>query len=487
MSQETTRMRGTRTDLMVTVGLTALAGLLRLIRIGTPAFNAGDERFYVNDACWYLFSSGDVCDVAQEMNLEHPPLGKWIIAASMSLFGDTIVGQRLLVALIGTATVPLVYLLARKLLRSRLGAAVAAGLLAVDFTHFVLSRAAMLDVPLVFFAVLAFLAMARAREEPEPGDLRWRCLAGAATGAAIATKWTGVLVLLSAVALAYTWDLLARRGPHERHPVIRAVRQRGAGWLLAFVLVPAIVYSFTFIGRVHGDVFAWPWSDTSWLSALWERQLTTFEFHSQHIWSHRYASEPWAWPLAKRGFVMAGNAAAGRLVVATGNPIVWSAGLSATLYVGFRWLRERRARSAEAFLLTTVALSYLPWFVYLALITWGRESTFIFYFLPTVPLIYIALGYAAARASRARIGRMVVAVGTAAVLAMFAFYYPLMTFVRLTPDQLDARLFAFDDCEVAGQDFVVLDPTTLPNGRITYDSKVAPPAWYTPPDGWCWL
>jgi dolichyl-phosphate-mannose--protein O-mannosyl transferase len=486
-----TRVRWTRGDWVALVALTLGAGILRFVRLATPSSLIGDEGFYVNDACWYLHSSGDACDIGSEMNLEHPPLGKWIIAASMRLFGESPYGSRVLIAILGTLTIPLVYVLARRLLRSSLGASVAAGLLVVDFAHFPLSRTAMLDVPLVFFSVLALLFMAIARDAPEGKDLRWRCAAGAAAGAAVATKWTALAVLAALFALAYAWDVFARRGPHERHPIVRAARHRGWGWVVAFVVVPAFVYALAFIGRIHGDLLTLPWADGSWLSALWERQLTTFEFHAQHIWAHPQASEPAMWLLAKRAFVMARDLQDGeKIVIVTGNPVVWTAGALAILYMAVRWFRDRRVRSPEGFVLMGFAFSYLPWFIYQhapwVFFTWGRVATFIFYFLPTVPFIYLALGYVADRAARNRGGRAAVGVGLALAAALFAIYYPLMTYVQLSDRAFDARLFAFDQCQVSGDKVFLLNPTTLPNGRISYGSTNLPARFVRPPDGWCW-
>src|SRR5688500_20389157 len=129
MSQmKTGALRWTRLDVVALAGLTLLAGILRIVRLGAPPFLSGDERFYVNDACWYLFSSGDVCAVGEEMNLEHPPLGKWLVAVGMRIFGDNPWGHRIVPAILGTLTIPLVYLLARRLLPPRLGASVVAGL-----------------------------------------------------------------------------------------------------------------------------------------------------------------------------------------------------------------------------------------------------------------------------------------------------------------------------------------------------------------------
>ena len=84
-------------------------------------------------------------------------------------------------------------------------------------------------------------------------------------------------------------------------------------------------------------------------------------------------------------------------MIVTGNPIVWTAGALAIVYMAVRWIKDRRLRSPEGFVLVGFAFTYLPWFIYQhapwVFFTWGRVATFIFYFLPALPFVYLALGF----------------------------------------------------------------------------------------------
>ena len=98
---------------------------------------------------------------------------------------------RAVTALLGTATVFLVYLIGMRW--GTRYAALAAGLLAVMPIHVRESHYILTDVPVTFFVALTFLLSLRAHEQERAWAFAW---AGAAAGLATATKYPGVLALL---------------------------------------------------------------------------------------------------------------------------------------------------------------------------------------------------------------------------------------------------------------------------------------------------
>ena len=222
-----------------------------------------DETYYVKDAWsqWHLgypsswpedadnrFLAGETgIFTSNPSYVVHPPLGKWIIGAGMALFGaDSGFGWRFSVALFGTATVLVLYFVARALGGSIVYATVAALFLAVDGLGIVLSRVSILDGLLTFFVVLGFLFVlldrrrhrerldaaltARTVDGPAPAwgpvlwNRPWILAAGAALGAATAVKWSGLFVVAAVGVYLVVDDALARRAagiafwPTERRP-----------------------------------------------------------------------------------------------------------------------------------------------------------------------------------------------------------------------------------------------------------------------------
>jgi ActR/RegA family two-component response regulator len=111
-------------------------------------------------ACNYLCNPADADDVLAAGQIPtmletgsfvvHPPLGKWIIGAGMWLFGPgNSFGWRFSVALLGTVAVLLIMLIALKLFKSTMWAALAGFFFAIDGVAIVLARTALLDTILM--------------------------------------------------------------------------------------------------------------------------------------------------------------------------------------------------------------------------------------------------------------------------------------------------------------------------------------------------
>ena len=195
----------------------------------------------------------------------HPPLGKWLIGIGMALFGaDSSFGWRITTALFGTATVLVLYFVARSLTGSVPFATVAALLMAIDGLAIVLSRVALLDNFLTFFVLLAFwfvlldrrthldrlaaLVAARsangaaARWGPVLWNRPWIMAAGAAAGAATGVKWSGLYAIAGlGIYLVVTDALARRRAGVGLWPADAAFRQ-GVATFVLFVPIAFVVY-----------------------------------------------------------------------------------------------------------------------------------------------------------------------------------------------------------------------------------------------------
>jgi hypothetical protein len=173
----TPRPSASRWEWAAIAAVTAVAGLLRFWRLDRPHRLVFDETYYVKQGVSYLrsgyelawngnptasvnarFADGDT-NVFQDApdRAVHPPVGKWMIAAGEWVFGPgSSWGWRFSAALVGTASILMVTLITRRLLRSTLLGVVAGLLLTVDGHHFVLSRTGLLDIFLMFWALAAF-------------------------------------------------------------------------------------------------------------------------------------------------------------------------------------------------------------------------------------------------------------------------------------------------------------------------------------------
>ena len=481
-------------DTVVLIAVTALGGALRLARLDLPKTIMFDETYYAKDACFYLNLSQKVCGVNSEQTLVHPPLGKWLIAAGIKLFDYDSFGWRFAAAIAGTITIALLYVVARKLLGSTLGAGIASGLLAADFLHLVQSRIAMLDIFVPMFGLAAFLFLLFDRDRllrAAPSAARlglrrpWRVAAGAATGMAVASKWSGGLFVIAVIVLALTWEVAARRRANESRALLGAFRAEGPSLIVALVLVPVVVYGLSYAGRLHGPMSTCERADGSWTNQLLQHQRCMFDFHHNLEANHSYQSPPWSWLALKRPVSYYFDTAPNgdyKEVLAAGSPFVWWTSGLALLFLAFRWTRRRDFAAPEGTILAGFAFAYLPWLV----LSWGRPAVFLFYLLPAVPFMCLALGYVASRIGESWEARTATALFGVGAVGLFAFYYPLLADVSLPQGQWDKRIWVFDQCDRPEPSRSILTETT--GGRTRTRTTVQTGQNEDlPPDGWCWI
>src|SRR6266571_492756 len=226
--------------------VTVFGTYLRFGRLGDPHAVIFDETYYVPDALGILrfgvehnyVSNGTTRDALLTRGnphvftsggefVVHPPFGKVLIAGGEWLFGLSPFGWRFAAAVVGSLSILLLARIARRMTRSTLLGCFAGFLLALDGLEFVMSRTALLDIFVMFWALAAFGCLvidrdwarsrletsAQRRDGPGPGlGIRpWRALAGVCVGLACASKWDGIWYLAAFAVLALAWDIGGRR------------------------------------------------------------------------------------------------------------------------------------------------------------------------------------------------------------------------------------------------------------------------------------
>jgi dolichyl-phosphate-mannose-protein mannosyltransferase len=486
--QEASAGGWSRLDTVLFVAIVLGAAILRFASLGRPLELVFDEIFYARDACWYVIGTQDACGITDLASRAHPPLGKWLIGAGIALFGYDPFGWRVASAVLGTTTVALLYPMSLRLLRpittptaATVGAAAAAALLAIDFLHLVHSRIGMLDAFIAFFVVGAAFAVVldrdRRRDRTDaPWWWRlalgrpWRLVAGICLGAAAAVKWSGAYVAPAVIGLVVAWEIAERR---RREPdagwaawVGGAFRREALPTIALLGIVPLLVYIVSYTGRMPGELLALPWVEGSVWRGIWEHQRAMLDFHTALAGDHPYQSPPWSWPLIKRpvAYWFADEGGAYREILAMGNPVVWWPGLLALIGLVVAWWRAGwSVWRPELVILAGALATYLPWLV----LSGDRSQTFIWYLLPTIPFLCLALGFFAALAWERMATRVAMGVYALLIVASFGFYLPLLAALPISPDAWRLHI-PFRDC--AGQ--TIPDDTTS-SGK--------------PPPGWCWI
>ena len=379
---------------LVLVGAFVLRAVWLTLPAGALIF---DEAFYVNAARTILgwdvpggaHYAGAVAGL--DPNVEHPPLGKVLMAASMAVFGDNGLGWRLPSLIAGMVALGAVYRIVRAAGESQWLGVLAVGIFAFDNLVFVHSRIGTLDM-LVLAPILVAAWM----------GLRGRWFAaGALVGLGLLVKLTalyGLLALLAMVGLALVVEW-------RRHRSVRVASLRPAALLLAGTVI---------IGG----------------AGLWalDARFTTFEnpvAHVQHMLRYGTAltregglpsdcisndSTPLMWLVndcEMRYLRVAESVRAGEEVIASRASIDFRGAMNPVLLGGMAlavpfagWLAVRRRSRLATWSLVWIGANYLP---FVAIVFLGGRVAYIYYFLPLVPAVGATIALLLLRAGLPRI------------------------------------------------------------------------------------
>lgn len=296
----------------------------------------------------------------------HPPLGKLAVAAIAEFtgFGPDYtfesIGQgypdakyiwlRFLPAFFGSLLVPLVYLLALRLSRSKLAAGIAGFFVLFENALLVQSKFILLDSFLLFFGFLALYLFLESKAFFEQGKWGWFAIIGAAVSAGISlsVKWTGVVFL--SLILLFGAALIIKKLVDKK--ILRAVLKAYA----VFLILPAALYIFFFF--IHfkllpnsgpGNAFMNERFQLSQKAGFPLRDFPRnfidlnkemFAANQRLTATHSYSSKWYTWPIMGRSIYywahetqnLPGLAASYNRIYLLGNPFVWWLSTALTIY-----------------------------------------------------------------------------------------------------------------------------------------------------------
>jgi 4-amino-4-deoxy-L-arabinose transferase-like glycosyltransferase len=238
-------------------GLLVLAAVLNLWAL--------DQNGWANDyysaavrsmaSSWHNFLYGSF-DPSGVMTVDKPPLALWVQALSVRTFGFNSLAILVPQALMGMASVALVYDLTRRRF-GRVGGGVAGLVLALTPMTVAISRHNNPDALLVLCSVAALWFVVRALED---GRTKWLVWAGVCVGLGFEAKMAVALMVVPGIVAAWLW--VAPRGR------IAAVRQLLAGG--AAMVVVGGAWPFL--------VALTPASDRPWISGTSDNSIWSLIF-----------------------------------------------------------------------------------------------------------------------------------------------------------------------------------------------------------------
>lgn len=430
--------------------VTLVAGLLRFAGISNPPQLIFDETYYAKDAYSLLLAGYELAwpEESDQAFIEghgepqnegsyvvHPPLGKWLIAVGIHLFGtETALGWRFAPAVAGVIAVLLVTLIAQRMFRSVFLGGVAGLLTAVEGHHLVMSRVALLDIFLTMFVLAAFGALlldrwhsrrrlaqwgAQLPQQSLPRLLGpvlwwrpWQVLAAVLLGCAVAVKLSGLAFVAVFGIMVILWDMQARRTLGIRRWVRAGLLRDGLPAVLTVLPLVTLTYVLSWSG--------WLISSGGWgrqwhtenpaegfgavvpgpLRSLWNYHTSATDFHTGLDSGHEYASSAWTWPFMGRPVSMhyetLGHSETyqptGELCTADtcssavldlANPLIWWAGAVAICWIMVLWIGRRDYRYGA--MLAGVVAGWAVWLIF------PERTTFFFYTISYHPFLILAI------------------------------------------------------------------------------------------------
>jgi 4-amino-4-deoxy-L-arabinose transferase-like glycosyltransferase len=215
---------------------------------------------------WHNFLYGSF-DAAGVMTVDKPPLSLWVQALSVKAFGFSSLAILVPQALMGMASVALVYGLTRRRF-GRVAGGVAGLVLALTPMTVAISRHNNPDALLMLCSVAALWFLVRALED---GRTKWLVWAGVMVGLAFETKMAVALMVVPGIAAAWMWV-----APRGRVAALKQLLAGGAAmvavggaWPLLVALTPAsdrpwisgtsdnsiwsLIFGYNGLGRLDGQ------------------------------------------------------------------------------------------------------------------------------------------------------------------------------------------------------------------------------------------
>lgn len=426
----------------------------------------------------------------------HPEVGKWLIGLAELVVGMTPFGWRLAPALVGSLMVLVMIRLTRRVTGSTLLGLVAGLLMCFDGLQLVLSRLALLDIFLAFFVLCAvsclvadrdwFRAKLAAAEGVSGWGPRflwrpWLLLAGFWWGLAVGTKWSALFPLAAFGLLFWFWSAGARRSFGVRRAVLKSAVLDAAPGVLYLVALPFLVYVATWTGwLMHAEVYEQHLSDTQYgpywgryletdakgffpelwqsLQSLWHYHHDVYSFHTKFLndSTHVYQSNPLGWLVLNRpvgvdaqldiapgeqGCTATGSATCLRQVILLGTPVLWWFATLALVWSAVCWIGKRDWRYGLVVIGTLV--TWLPWLRY------DDRPIFSYYAIVIEPFLILGavlllgeiLGRAPAGSRRRTVGAVAAGTVVVAVIANFAWFWPIYTDGLLTQSEWLQRIW----------------------------------------------
>lgn len=379
-----------------------------------------DEVYYVRTAEQYL---------ALQLPYEwtHPPLGKLIIATSISVFGFNPFGWRIMGVAFATSMIIVIYLLGKELFGTWIGGFASAFLLMFDFMVFTMGRMATVDIYVVFFSLVShffFLLYFKGVLKNGWGTSLVPLVCAVIFFAlGFSTKWIVLYGFVGQLMLLLLLRLEALMGVESFSAKVKALLDRPFFHLYYFVLLAGAIYLLMFVpDMLAGRSFI----------GVFQLQGAMFSYHSTLNATHAFSSPWWSWPFILRPVWLSSSHLPNGFtstIAAMGNPAVWWVGFAAVIMALDGALRRR-----EFSCMYIMTVFFFQWLPYVLI----SRITFLYHFFVNVPILCLAITYFVNAHWNTRFGKAVSVAYFVVVVLLFMLFYPVISGVPATKSTISS-------------------------------------------------
>lgn len=399
--------------------------LIRLYRLSEPNRYYFDEVYHVvtarayaanNPAAYDPFAPSPEAGTAYDWL--HPPLAKLIQASSIKVLGDTPVSWRLPSAIFGTAIIPAVFILSY-LLFGPLAAVFSALVIAFENLNLVMSRIAMNDIFVTFFAITAFIFAVLYDKRHK---FKYLLATSIFLGLAVASKWSGIYAIGTIFIYIALTDL-------------RGSIFKKSNFLL--LILPFLIYVSS-----YGQFWLQGHSVRDFINL--HKQI--WEYQNRHDLKHPYGTTaiycapngleraktfcPWILDTRPIYFSYEKYGQKSGYIYALGNPFIYWFGVAAIIYL----LRSLAIKPREelALILMGYFIFWVPWI-------FAPRILFMYHYLPSIPFLSIAIGLLLSKLWRKN--RLAIILIIAIFAVTFFYFYPITSGQPINPASIDQYMW----------------------------------------------
>ncbi|MFN3926528.1 MAG: phospholipid carrier-dependent glycosyltransferase [Pseudanabaenaceae cyanobacterium] len=302
----------------------------------------------------------------------HPPLGKYLIALGIKLFGYQPWGYRFMPALAGSLVPIVVFLFVKQWTKREFIGWLAGIFTALDSLLLVESRYGLINIFMVLFGLLSqYCLLAALQVKRQIAVWFWVISSGIFLGSSVSIKWTGLGYFLAGIALLV---------------VVHYYEQLSLKWhqiIIGMVAIPAVFYLVQWLPHLLLD------PSTSLITL--HQQI--FHFHQNlgdqspsPLLAHPYCSQWWTWALMVRNiayFFEFRNLGIVH-VNGMGNPFLYWFSAGAVLYSLVRLKLAHQTKGLSLYLGIAFLGNLLPWML-------AKRCSFLYHYMPASVFAFIAL------------------------------------------------------------------------------------------------